>query len=181
MFVAVHHAVDDVTALGVRGGCSVHSEQNNAQRAALKRDDVDVEVVVVLDALRQLAEVVAHALAVELALQDLAIASFARAIARGLSVVNCQGGAVEIAFEFEAGLANELFVFRLAILGRLLAQIGEQPDGFEVDVENGVRIGQEAGGIGRGALAKQQGGNDCADNENDGEGDPEVTPAISHG
>ena len=98
-----------------------------------------------------------------------------------LSVVNRQSGAVEIAFEFEAGLANEFLVFRLAILGRLLAQVGEQPNRFEIDVEDGVRIGQEAGGIGRGALAEQQGGNDCADNENDGEGDPEVTPAISHG
>ncbi len=181
MFVAVHHAVDDVASLGVRGGCSVHSKQNNSQRASLKRDDVDVEVVVALDALRQLAEILANALTVELALQDLAITSFPRVIAHGLSIVNCQSGAVEIAFEFEAGLANELFVFRLAIWGRLLAQIGEQADGFEVDVEDGVRIGQEAGGIGRGTLAEQQGGDDCADNENDGEGDPEVTPAISHG
>ena len=120
-------------------------------------------------------------LIVELALQDLAIAGFGCGIYDGVSVVNRQGGAVQIAFEFEAGLAHEFLVLRLAILGWFLAQIGKQADGLKIDVENGICVGQEAGGIGCGALAKQEGGNNGADDENDGEGDPEFTPAISHG
>ena len=98
-----------------------------------------------------------------------------------MAVMNRQGGAVQIAFKLEASLADEFFVFRLAVLGRVLTQGGEQPDGLQIDVQDGVRVGQEAGGIGRGALADQQGGYDSADNDKDGEGDPEVTPAISNG
>ena len=88
---------------------------------------------------------------------------------------------VEIAFEFKSCLADELFVFGLAILGRVLAQVGEEPDRFEVDVQDGIGVGKQADGIGRSALAKEYGENNCADDEEDCEGDPEVTPTMSHG
>ena len=76
--------------------------------------------------------------------------------------MNGEGSAVQVALKLEAGLADELFVFRIAVLGRLLAQVGEQPNRLEIDVEDGVGVRQQADGIGRGALAQQDGGNDCA-------------------
>ena len=91
-----------------------------------------------------------------------------------------ESGSIEIALGLEAGLAHEVFIFRLTILGRLLAEIGKQANWLEVHVEHGVGVGQQADCIRRGAFAQEDGGSDSADYEKDGKGDPENTPAMSH-
>ena len=88
---------------------------------------------------------------------------------------------VKIALEVEAGLADKVFVFRLAIRRRILAEIGEQADGLEIDVENRVGIGKKADGIGSSALAEKDGEGDGTENNEDSEGDPKSTTAMSHG
>ena len=92
-----------------------------------------------------------------------------------------QRGVVEVAFGFEAGLPHEVFKFGFAISGRLLAQVGEQADGFKVDVKDGVSVGQQANGVGGGALAEKDGESDSAEYDKNGESDPEVTATTSHG
>ncbi len=74
-----------------------------------------------------------------------------------------EGGVVEIALGLEAGLADEFFVFGLAIFGRLFAEIGEEADGLEIDVEDGVGVREQADGIGSGALAEEDGKGDGAE------------------
>ena len=181
LLVAVDHAVDDVGALGVGGGSSVNAEQDDAQGAAFERDDVDVEVFVGLDLLGEFLQVIADALVVEVSLHDLAVASFMGGIGGRVAVVDGERGVVEVAFGLEAGLLDEVFVFGLARLGRLLAEIGEQAHGLKVDVENGVGVGEEADGVRSGALAEENGEGNCAEYEYDAKGDPEDTATLSHG
>jgi hypothetical protein len=56
---------------------------------------------------------------------------------------------------------------RIAVFGRMLAEVGEQADGLEVDVEDGVGVRQEADGVRSRALSQQNGGNDAADDNED--------------
>ena len=60
---------------------------------------------------------------------------------------------VEVALEFEARLVDKLFVLGLPIFRWILAEIGQQANGLKVDVENRVRVGKQADGIGSSALA----------------------------
>ena len=126
-------------------------------------------------------QVGSDALAVEVALHDFAVAGLARGVRRRVAVVDGEGGAVEVALGFKASLADEVFVGGFALLRRLLAEVGEQANGLEVDVENGVGIGEEANSVGCGALAEQDRGGDGAGDEQDGENDPEDTATMSHG
>ena len=68
--------------------------------------------------------------------------------------MNSECGVVEIAFGLETGFAYEVFVFGFTVLRRLLAEIGEKANGFEVDIKNGVGVGEQAHGIGSGTLAQ---------------------------
>ncbi len=95
--------------------------------------------------------------------------------------MNGKGGLVEVALELEAGLADKFLVLRIALLGRVLAQAGQQPNGFEIDVENRVGFRQEPDGIGSGPPAQQDGGDNSAEDEKDGDRGPQVLPATSHG
>ena len=52
--------------------------------------------------------------------------------------MNRQGGFIQVAFELEAGLPDEVLILRIAIFNRMLAEVGEQADGLEVDVNDGV-------------------------------------------
>ena len=81
--------------------------------------------------------------------------------------MNGQGGFVQIAFELKAGLANEVFVLRIAVFDGMLAEIGEQANGLEVDVEDGVGIRQQADGVRGGALSQQNGDNDATGDDED--------------
>ena len=81
--------------------------------------------------------------------------------------MNGEGGLVEIALELKAGLADEVLVLRIAILGRMLAEVGEQANGLEIDVEDGVGVGQQADGIGGSAFSQQNGGNDATGDDED--------------
>ena len=92
---------------------------------------------------------------------------------------NC--GVVEVALKFESGLTDELFVFGLAILRRVLAEISEQADRFEIDVEDGVGVGKQADSVRSGALAEEDGESDGSENKENSEGDPEGTTTMSHG
>jgi hypothetical protein len=49
----------------------------------------------------------------------------------------------------------------------MLAEVGEQADGLEADVEDGVGVRQEANGVRSRALSQQNGGNDAADDNED--------------
>ena len=96
--------------------------------------------------------------------------------------MNGEGSLVQIALKLEAGLVDEVFVLRIAVLERLLAQVGQKPDGLKVDVENRVGIRQQANRVGRGALSQQDGGDDTAGYDQDNrEGDPQLLSASSHG
>ena len=81
--------------------------------------------------------------------------------------MNGQGGFVQVALELKAGLANEVFVLRIAIFDGMLAEVGEQADGLEVDVEDGVGVGQQADGVRGSALSQQNGGNDATGDDED--------------
>ena len=83
------------------------------------------EFLVAVDLLRQFAQILGDALAVEVALHDFAVSGFTDGIAGSMAVVNGECGVVEIALRLKAGLVDELFVFRLAVLGWFLAAIGK--------------------------------------------------------
>ncbi len=51
LFVAVDHAMNCVGAVGVGSRRGIHTEKHDAQAASFQRDDVNVEIVVALDAL----------------------------------------------------------------------------------------------------------------------------------
>jgi len=95
--------------------------------------------------------------------------------------MNGESGMIEIALGFEASLTNEFVVLRFAVLGRLLAKIGKQANGLEVNVEDGVCVGKQPNGIRSSPLAQQHGGGDGAENNKDGDYDPECTATTSHG
>jgi len=95
--------------------------------------------------------------------------------------MNCDCSTVEIALKFESGLADKLFVLRLAILCRILAEIGEQANGLEVDVENRVGVGKKADGIRSSTLSEEDGETDSSENNEDSEGYRKSTTAMSHG
>src|SRR5271165_1576982 len=115
-------------------------------------------------------------------LEDLAVACLAGfSVGRG-AVVNCECGFVQIALEFEAGLAHEVFVLRIAVLRGLLAEVSQKPNWFEVDVKNRIGSGQEPDSVGRGALAQQDGSDDTAGYERDNrERNPQLLSASTHG
>ena len=94
--------------------------------------------------------------------------------------MNREGRLVQIALEFKAGLPDEILVLRIAFLRRILAEVGEQANGLEVDVEDRVGIGQQADSIGSRSLAQQNGRDDAADNHDQGDDNPKVVLADSH-
>ena len=102
-----------------------------------------------------------------MSLQNFAVARLGGFAVDRSAVVNGQGGFVQIALELKAGLANEVFVLRIAVFDGMLAQVGEQANGLEVDVEDGVGIRQQADGVGGGALSQQNGGDDATGDDQD--------------
>ena len=81
--------------------------------------------------------------------------------------MNGEGCFVQIALELEAGLTNEVLVLRIAIFDGMLAEVGEQSNGLEIDVEDGVGVGQQADRIRGSAFSQQNGGNDATGDDED--------------
>src|SRR5271165_4250219 len=115
-------------------------------------------------------------------LEDLTVACLAGFSAGRGAVVDGERGLVQIALKLEAGLAHKFFVLRIAVLRRLLAEVSQKPNWFEVEVKNRIGIGQEADGVRSGALAQQDGSQDTAGYEHDNrEGNPQLLSASPHG
>ncbi len=108
---------------------------------------------------------------IEASLKDLAVARVGFVV-RVRAVVHREGSLIEVALKFEAGLVDELFILRLAIGDGLLAEVGQQPHRFEIDIEHRVRIRQKAGDFRRSAFSQPQGGGNRHDDENNGEDRP---------
>jgi hypothetical protein len=56
---------------------------------------------------------------------------------------------------------------RIAVFDGMLAEIGKQPNGLEVDVEDCVGIRQQADGVRGSALSQQNGDNDAPGDNQD--------------
>ena len=88
---------------------------------------------------------------------------------------------LEIALEVESGLVNELLVFGIAVGGRLFPHVRQQSDRFQIDVQDGVGVRKKSDRIGRGVSAQEDGGNNCArQNQDYDKCDPELTPTGAH-
>src|ERR1017187_9364280 len=116
-----------------------------------------------------------------MALEYLAITGLARLTFGGRAIVNGKGGFIQVTLELETGLADEVLVLRVPLLGRLLAEIGEQANRLQVDIEDCAGIGQQAYHVRSRAAAQQDGGENAADDDNNRDRGPELVPAISHG
>jgi hypothetical protein len=68
-----------------------------------------------------------------------------------------EGGFVEVALELKAGLVDKALVLGIvADGGEILARVGSARR-IEVEIEEGVSPGQEAGGLRRGVLSQLDG------------------------
>ncbi len=164
LLVAIDDAVNYVGIGGIGGGCNIDPEQDDAYHPSFQRNDVNIEIAIAFNLTGELAQVSAHASTVEAALENLAVAGLAGFVGR---VMNGKSGLVQVALKLKPGLVHEVFVLRIAIFRRFLAQVGKQPNGFEVHVKDRVGFGQETSCIGRSATAQQHGGDDTAGDNQD--------------
>ena len=126
-------------------------------------------------------KIVTHSGAVEAPLQNFAVPRIGRLAMAGSAVVNGESRLVQVALKLKTSLPDEIFVLRIAVLGRLLANVGKQPDRLQVDVEHGVRFGQQAHRIGSRPFSQQNGCNNAAHDYHERDCNPQLVPAVSHG
>jgi hypothetical protein len=88
--------------------------------------------------------------------------------------VDGESSLVKIALPLEARFLDKFLVFRLAGNRRQLTGGVEGPDPLQIDVEETVGSGQQAGGFGRSVLAQHYDQRDGSHNQQNAQGDEEA-------
>src|SRR6185312_12846368 len=152
--LAVDHGVDLFGCRHVRGGDGVVAKLRDADGLSVDGDAVDVAAAIGLARGSGLGEKLCQLLAVEPAYEDFGDEelrfwnSFARA--PGLrawvdgNAMQSDGGGVDVALGHDAGGVDKLLVLG-AVAQRGGVEVGRGADGFEVHVDDRVRLGQQAG------------------------------------
>ena len=146
--MAVDDGVDLLGCRSVGDGEHVVADLDNAHGAILRGNAVDRVTGVDFAAGGVGLEPGVEALAGQLAGQHHGIGHRTVGTVGIGHAVQGNGGRVEVAFPVDAGGVDKLLVFGDA-LRRLQILAEEGADRLEVDVEDAVRLGQQAGGLGR--------------------------------
>ena len=122
-------------------------------------------------------EVAGEAGAVEAALEDLGVGD--RAVGSGgvVAALEGEGDGVEVALEDDAGGVDEALVLGAAG-DRGAVEVGGGAQGLEVEVDDGVGLGEQAGDLG-GRVAAQQEGDDERGEQHEDQGE-RVASAFAH-
>jgi hypothetical protein len=159
-------------------GDAVIGENRRREPCGLRGNAVDVKAAVVLDRRGKLFQVRSHSSGVESCRRRPPRSAVPWTI-RGsasptLRIVDGERGLVEIALELKSGLLDKLLVFRLARNRRQLAGGVEGANPFQVDVEETVGAGEQAGGFRRSLLAQEHDQRDAGCDQQNGQGNEEM-------
>ena len=166
--MAVEHGMDLLSGWGVGDGNGVIADLRDADRAVLGGDVVDAVADVGFAGGCVGVEPRVEARAGDSADEDHGVGDRAVGPVGIGHAVQSDGYLVEVALGVDADVVNELLVFRDAV-GRLEVIVSEGADGLEVDVNDAVRLGKQARGLGRGLGAQENGEGqqkqDCGDDK----------------